>query len=290
MNTLKTTFLLALMTVLLVFIGGAFAGRGGMYIMLLISIGINFFSYWFSDKMVLKMYGAQEVNMQQAPELVGMVARLARRANLPMPKVYIIDMDAPNAFATGRNPENAAVAATRGILRMLTTEELEGVMAHEMAHVKNRDTLIGTIAATMAGVITMVADMVRWGAIFGMGRSSDDDNGGIVGSLAMMILAPLAAMLIQMGISRSREYLADKTGGELCANPLALASALGKMETFSRRSIGGEQGATPATAHMFIINPFAGVDGLMSLFSTHPPTAKRIEALKEQANQMRYRP
>ncbi|WP_019879238.1 zinc metalloprotease HtpX [Succinispira mobilis] len=293
MSSLKTAALLALMTALLVAVGGAFAGRGGMMIMLIISLGINFVSYWFSDKIVLKMYNAQEVSMQQAPELVGLVAKLARKANMPMPRVYVIDMDAPNAFATGRNPENAAVAATRGILRMLTLEELEGVMAHELAHVKNRDTLISTIAASLAGVITMIADMVRWGAIFGMGRSNDDDGegaGGLVGSLAMMIVAPLAAMLIQMGISRSREYLADRTGGELSGNPLALASALSKMEMFARGTYQPDTNATPATAHMFIVNPLAGKgQWLMSLFSTHPTTASRIEELKKQAELMRYR-
>lgn len=292
MSSLKTAALLALMTALLVAVGGAFAGRGGMMIMLIISLGINFVSYWFSDKIVLKMYNAQEVSMQQAPELVGLVAKLARKANMPMPRVYVIDMDAPNAFATGRNPENAAVAATRGILRMLTLEELEGVMAHELAHVKNRDTLISTIAASLAGVITMIADMVRWGAIFGMGRSNDDDGegaGGLVGSLAMMIVAPLAAMLIQMGISRSREYLADRTGGELSGNPLALASALSKMEMFARGTYQPDTNATPATAHMFIVNPLAGKgQWLMSLFSTHPTTASRIEELKKQAELMRY--
>lgn len=293
MSSLKTAALLALMTALLVAVGGAFAGRGGMMIMLIISLGINFVSYWFSDKIVLKMYNAQEVSMQQAPELVGLVAKLARKANMPMPRVYVIDMDAPNAFATGRNPENAAVAATRGILRMLTLEELEGVMAHELAHVKNRDTLISTIAASLAGVITMIADMVRWGAIFGMGRSNDDDGegaSGLVGSLAMMIVAPLAAMLIQMGISRSREYLADRTGGELSGNPLALASALSKMEMFARGTYQPDTNATPATAHMFIVNPLAGKgQWLMSLFSTHPTTASRIEELKKQAELMRYR-
>lgn len=293
MSSLKTAALLALMTALLVAVGGAFAGRGGMMIMLIISLGINFVSYWFSDKIILKMYNAQEVSMQQAPELVGLVAKLARKANMPMPRVYVIDMDAPNAFATGRNPENAAVAATRGILRMLTLEELEGVMAHELAHVKNRDTLISTIAASLAGVITMIADMVRWGAIFGMGRSNDDDGegaGGLVGSLAMMIVAPLAAMLIQMGISRSREYLADRTGGELSGNPLALASALSKMEMFARGTYQPDTNATPATAHMFIVNPLAGKgQWLMSLFSTHPTTASRIEELKKQAELMRYR-
>ena len=291
MNSIKTAALLGLMTALLVAVGGAFAGEGGMMLMLVISLGINFASYWFSDKIVLKMYNAKEVNMQQAPELVGLVANLARKAEMPMPKVYIIDMDAPNAFATGRNPENAAVAATRGILRMLTLEELEGVMAHELAHVKNRDTLISTIAASLAGVITMIANVVRWGAIFGMGRSNDDGEGagGLIGSLAMIIVAPLAAMLIQMGISRSREYLADRTGGEISGNPLALASALSKMEMFSR-DYKPDTNATPATAHMFIINPLAGKgQWLMSLFSTHPATASRIEELKKQAALKNYR-
>ncbi len=287
MNTLKTTFLLTLMTLLLLAAGAAFGGRSGMMVMLLISIGMNFFSYWYSDKLVLKMYGAQEVTAETEPGLVRMVANLAKKGQLPMPKVYIMDTDVPNAFATGRDPEHAAVAVTSGIMRALTVEELEGVVAHELAHVKNRDTLISTVVASMAGVITMIGDMIRWGAMFGMGRNDDEDNGGgVVGMVAMAILAPLAAMLIQMGISRSREFSADETGGQLCGNPLALASALTKIEQYSR--FRAMPDATPATAHLFIINPIAGAGAwFLNLFSTHPSTSARVEKLQELARRMR---
>ena len=289
MNTFKTAVLLALLTGLLVAAGSFFGGARGMVLMFIVSMGINFFSYWFSDKIVLRMYGATEVDMNSAPQLVGVVANLARRAELPMPKVYIIDTDAPNAFATGRNPEHSAVAVTSSLMRALSPEELEGVMAHELSHVKNRDILVSTVVASIAGAITMLANMAQWAAIFGMGRSSDDEQdggGGILGSLFMIILAPLAAMLIQMGISRSREFMADESGGLLAGNPMALASALRKIEYYAMHQTMPE--ATPATSHMFIVNPFAGSGSwLKGLFSTHPPTDIRVQKLQELAAKMR---
>ena len=287
MNNLKLAVLLALLTGLLVTAGKAFGGNSGMMLMFAVSMGINFFSYWYSDKIVLKMYGAREVDIHSAPELVGMVANLARRAGMPMPRVYIIDTDAPNAFATGRDPEHAAVAVTASLMRALTPQELEGVMAHELAHVKNRDTLISTLVASMAGAISMLANMAQWAAIFGAGRSNDEEEGGgLVGSLFMIILAPMAAMLIQMGISRSREFLADETGARLAGDPLALASALRKIEHYAMHRTMPQ--ATPATSHMFIVNPFAGTGTwLLSLFSTHPPTDARVQKLQALAGTMR---
>ena len=284
MNTLKTTFLMALLTVLLVTIGGALGGKGGMTIAFIMAAAMNFFSYWFSDKMVLSMYGAQEISESDNPGFYGIVRRLAQRANLPMPKVYLINSDTPNAFATGRNPEHAAVAATSGILRILGEEELAGVMAHELAHVKNRDILISTIAATFAGAITYMAHMAQWAAMFGGGRSDDDEGGGILGMILMAILAPIAAMLIQMAISRSREFGADADGASICGNPLSLANALQKLE------MGNQQipmNANSATAHMFIVNPLTG-GGLMSLFSTHPPMAERVARLQEISRMHKY--
>ena len=287
MNNLKLAVLLALLTGLLVTAGKAFGGNNGMMLMFAVSMGINFFSYWYSDKIVLKMYGAREVDIHSAPELVGMVANLARRAGMPMPRVYIIDTDAPNAFATGRDPEHAAVAVTASLMRALTPQELEGVMAHELAHVKNRDTLISTLVASMAGAISMLANMAQWAAIFGAGRNNDEEEGGgLVGSLFMIILAPLAAMLIQMGISRSREFLADETGARLAGNPLALASALRKIEHYAIHRTMPQ--ATPATSHMFIVNPYAGSGTwLLSLFSTHPPTDARVQKLQLLADRGR---
>jgi len=286
-NTLKTGFFLTLLTILLVLIGGALGGRGGAIFAFVIAVVMNFGTYWFSDKIVLAMYRAQEVTYDQAPELYTIVKRLSERANLPMPKVYIIPQDSPNAFATGRSPKHAAVAATRGILNILSEEELEAVLGHELTHVKNRDTLISTIAASIAGAITMLASMARWGLMFGgfSGRGRRDDNGilGIVGILLISILAPLAALLVQMAISRSREYLADKGGAELSNHPLSLASALQKLQAYTRRV--PMPGDNHATAHMFIINPFkAGF--ITSLFATHPPTEKRIEKLREYAENM----
>ena len=283
MNNLKLVILLALLTGLLVTAGRAFGGNNGMMLMFAVSMGINFFSYWYSDKIVLKMYGAREVDIHSAPELVGMLANLARRAGMPMPSVYIIDTDAPNAFATGRDPEHAAVAVTSSLMRALTPQELEGVMAHELAHVKNRDTLISTLVASLAGAISMLANMAQWAAIFGAGRSNDEEEGGgLVGSLFMIILAPMAAMLIQMGISRSREFLADETGARMAGNPLALASALRKIEHYAMNRMMPQ--ATPATSHMFIVNPFAGTGTwILSLFSTHPPTDARVQKLQALA-------
>jgi heat shock protein HtpX len=278
------------LTGLLLAVGNFFGGTKGMTIMFVISIIMNFASYWFSDKMVLSMYGAREVTPQEAPDLIRMVSGLAQKAKLPMPKVYIIDTDVPNAFATGRDPEHAAVAVTLGIMRTINYDELEGVVAHELAHVKNRDTLISTVVASIAGVITMIAHMAQWAAIFGgMGRNSDEEDngiGGIVEFVFLVILAPLAATLIQLGISRSREYLADETGGVVSGKPLALASALEKIEYYAKHSVIPD--ATPATSHLFIINPLSGKgDFIMSLFSTHPSTADRAARLRELAKRIR---
>jgi heat shock protein HtpX len=278
MNAMKTTLLLALLTVLLVLIGGAIGGQGGMLIALVMAGVMNFVSYWFSDKIVLAMYGAREITESDGPEFYGLVRQLADRAGLPMPRVYIIQSDTPNAFATGRNPEHAAVAATTGILRILNREELMGVMAHELSHVKHRDILISSIAATVAGAITYLAHMAQWAAVFGGGRDRDEGGGGLFGMLVMAIVAPLAALLIQMAISRSREYEADRGGAEISGNPLYLANALKKLE-MANRQIPMEE-ATPASAHMFIVNPLTG-GGIMSLFSTHPPMEERVRRLEE---------
>lgn len=278
MNTTKTVVLMAGLTVLLVLIGGAFGGQQGMIIAFIIAFAMNMFSYWFSDKIVLRMYHAREVTQAEAPVLWGVTHNLAMKMNMPMPKVYVIPSEAPNAFATGRNPSHAAVAATEGILKMLNREELEGVMAHELGHVRNRDILIGTIAATIAGAISMLANMAQWAMIFGGARRDDDEgNGSLIGGIAMIILAPIAAALIQMAISRSREYQADATGARMCANPLALASALRKLHAGSQRI---PLDANPATAHMFIVSPLTG-GGMMSLFSTHPPVEERIARLEK---------
>ena len=287
MNMLKTTILMALLTGILVAVGGAFGGRNGATIMLLVSFGMNFFSYWYSDSIVLKAYDAREVTPTQAPDLYNMVEKLCLNADLPMPKVYIIDTDVPNAFATGRNPSHAAVAVTTGIMKTLQYDELAGVVAHELSHIKNRDTLISTMAASIAGVISWIATMAQWSAIFGMGRNNDEEgSGGTAGLLFTIIVAPLAAMLIQMAISRSREYEADASGGKICGNPLALASALEKIDYYAKNVV--MQKATPATSHMFIINPLAGSkEKIMNLFSTHPATVERIAKLKEQAKALR---
>lgn len=276
MNSLKTTVLLAALTGLLMAVGSLFGGAKGMTFMFVISILMNFGSYWFSDKIVLKMYGAREVTPNDAPDLIRMVSGLAQRAKLPMPKVYIMETEVPNAFATGRNPEHAAVAVTTGIMRTLNYEELEGVVAHELAHIKNRDTLISTVVASVAGIITMIANVAQWAAIFG--RSDDDEGGigGIVEFVFLIVLAPLAATLIQLGISRSREFQADETGGLMAGNPIALASALRKIEYYARH--GALPEATPATSHMFIVNPFAGAGSwVTNLFSTHPSTEQRAD-------------
>jgi heat shock protein HtpX len=278
-NTLKTTALLAALTVLFIMIGGMVGGEQGMVVAFLVAGVMNFVSYWWSDRIVLWMYGAQEVTEAEAPEFHALVRRLAQRAGLPMPRVYIIPTDTPNAFATGRNPDHAAVAATEGILRLLTPDELEGVIGHELGHVRNRDILISTVAATMAGAIMMLARMAQWAAIFGGGRSSEDDEGGatgIIGMLLLAIVAPLAAMLIQMAISRAREYQADATGAQISRKPWALADALEKLE---RAATALPLDANPATAHLFIVNPLRGMS-LLNLFSTHPPTEERVARLR----------
>jgi heat shock protein HtpX len=275
MNTFKTAMLLTAMTLLFVFAGAALGGQSGMKIAFVMALAMNFFSYFYSDKLVLRMYGAREVTETESPWLHQAVRDLAMRAGMPMPKVYIIPTDQPNAFATGRNPSHAAVAVTEGIMRVLSREELTGVLAHEIAHVKNRDILIGTMAATIAGAISMIANMAQWGLMFGGSR---DDGRGVnpVVAIVMMIVAPLAAMLIQMAISRSREYLADQTGAELTHNPESLAQALIKIHNAATVI---PMNAEPATAHMFIISPLVG-GGIASLFSTHPPVERRVEALR----------
>ena len=283
MNALRTTLLMALLTVLLILAGGAIGGRSGMTFALMMAAVMNFVSYWFSDKIVLAMYGAREVTEADYPDFFGLVRQLALQAGIPMPRVYIIDSETPNAFATGRNPEHAAVAATTGIMRILTRDELLGVMAHELSHVKHRDILISSVAATIAGAITYLAHMAQWAAIFGGGRDRDDEGGGAFGLIVMAIVAPLAAMLIQMAISRSREYEADRGGAEVSGNPLYLAGALKKLEMANRQI---PMQANAATAHMFIVNPLTG-GGLMSLFSTHPPLEERVRRLEEMAYRRR---
>jgi heat shock protein HtpX len=278
-NTLKTTALLAALTVLFVMLGGMVGGEQGMVIAFLFAGLMNFGSYWWSDRIVLWMYGAQEVSEAEAPEFHALVRRLAQRAGLPMPKVYIMPTDSPNAFATGRNPQHAVVAATQGILRILTPDELEGVMAHELGHVRNRDILLSTIAATLAGAVMMLARMAQYAAWFGAGRSSDDEEGGagnLVGMILLAVLAPIAAMLIQMAISRAREYLADAAGAQISRKPWALADALEKLE---RAATALPMEANPSTAHLFIVNPLRG-SSLLNLFSTHPPVEERVARLR----------
>ena len=282
MNTLKTTVLMALLMGILIAVGGAFAGRSGAMIMLLLSLAMNFGTYWFSDTIVLKTYGAREVTADDAPELYNLVANLAANAELPMPKVCIINSGVPNAFATGRNPSHAAVAVTTGLMQALNYDEIAGVLAHELSHVKHRDTLISCVAAAMAGIISMIANIAQWAAIFG-GRSDDDENGGFIGLIVTIVIAPIAAALIQMAISRSREYEADKAGGEICGNPNALANALEKIEYFSLNGPMMSQ-ATASTAHLCIVNPLKGSkQTFINLFRTHPPTSERIARLRQQA-------
>jgi heat shock protein HtpX len=275
-NSIKTALLLGALTGLLMLIGGLIGGRGGVFIAFLFAIILNFGSYWFSDKIVLRMYKAQEVSESSAPDLYNIVRNLALKAGLPMPRIFIIPQETPNAFATGRNEEHAVVAVTEGIMRILNKEELEGVISHELSHIKNRDMLIGSIAATLAGAIVMIAHMAQWAAIFGGGRSDDEDSGGIIGLIAMAILAPLAATIIQMAISRSREYLADAGGAKITKNPYGLASALEKLTKASQIV---PMNANPSTAHLFIVNPLTG-RSLMNLFSTHPPLEERIARLR----------
>jgi len=283
MNAVKTTILLGALTGLLVIFGNYLGGSQGATMALLIAGVMNFASYWFSDKIVLSMYRAQQIGPSDAPVLFRVVQRIAERNQMPMPKVYIVNNESPNAFATGRSPNHASVAATTGILRLLSEDELEGVMAHELAHVRNRDTLTSTIAATIAGAITWIAHMVQWSAMWGgMRGSDDDDRGGAIGALFMAILAPIAAALIQLAISRSREYAADESGARMCGKPLALANALNKLQ----RGVAVLPMAhgNASTAHLFIVNPFKG--GFASLFSTHPPMEERIRRLQELSRQM----
>jgi len=281
MNRLKTLVLLSTLTALLLWAGHAMAGQGGLMMALVFAALMNFGAYWWSDRLILRMYGAREVTEAQAPALHGLVRELAGRAGLPMPKVYVIPQTAPNAFATGRNPEHAAVAVTEGLTRLLDRDELAGVVAHELGHVQNRDTLIMTLAATIAGAVGMLANLAHFGLIFGGGRSSDgDERARLPAGLLGVILAPIAATLIQLAISRSREFLADATGAKLSGNPLALASALRKLETAGRQV--PMTAGSPATAHLFIVNPFSG-GGLAGMFATHPSTAARIRRLELMA-------
>ncbi|MBN2398199.1 MAG: zinc metalloprotease HtpX, partial [Deltaproteobacteria bacterium] len=273
MNNIKTVILLGSLTGLLILIGGWFGGRNGVVIAFLFAMVLNFGSYWFSDKIVLKMYRAREVSEADAPELYSMVKDLALRAGLPMPRLYVIPGNTPNAFATGRNEHHAAVAVTEGIIGLLNRDELEGVLSHELTHIKNHDILISSIAATVAGAIMMLAGMARWAAIFGVGRDDDDEGGGIVGLIVMAVLAPIAATIIQMAISRSREYLADEGGARISGKPSGLADALEKLSYSSKKA---PMNVNPSTAHLFIVKPFSG-RSLMNLFSTHPPIEKRVE-------------
>lgn len=275
-NTLKTTFFLAILAVLFVSVGSLLGGRNGATIALVMAAVMNVGAYWFSDKIVLAMYRAKEVTDRDAPELHSIVRELAMRAQIPMPKVYMMENPTPNAFATGRNPEHGAVAVTTGIMNLLSREELRGVIGHELAHIKNRDILISTIAATIAGAISYLAHIAQWGLMFGGRRHEERNPLGFVLAIAMMILAPIAAMLIQMAISRSREYKADESGASVCGNPMSLAGALRKLQAGVQRI---PMDANPATAHMFIVSPLRG-GGLLSLFSTHPPIEERIVRLE----------
>lgn len=276
-NHFRTTLLLTILTVMIMLIGRMLGGTSGMFIALILAGAMNFFSYWNSDKIVLKMYKAQKADRQTAPELYSIVEDLARRAGLPMPGVYIIPQQTPNAFATGRNPDHAVVAVTRGLLDYMNSREIAGVIAHELGHVKNRDILIGSIAATMAGAIMMLANFARFAAIFGgISRDEGEGGGGILGLIAMSVIAPVAAMLIQMAVSRSREYMADATSAKTTGDPEGLANALEKLGIYNKKM---PMKAQPATAHMFIANPFSG-RGFANLFSTHPPIEERIARLR----------
>lgn len=283
MNSVKTVFLMTALACILMALGGIFGGRSGVMIMFIIAMGMNFFSYWFSDTMVLRAYKAEQVGEDHY--LYRIVADLAQRADLPMPKVYIIPTDVPNAFATGRNPSHAAVAATAGIMNLLDEDEIRGVLAHEMSHVLHRDILISTIVASFASAIAMIANMAQWAAIFGSGRDNDGEGGNPIALIATALLAPLAASVIQMGISRTREYMADEEGGRMIDDPIALAQALAKIDNYAHYQV--LPGASKATAHMCIINPFSGARStLMNLFSTHPPTEDRIARLEDLDRQL----
>jgi len=280
-NSFKTAILLGALTGLILLVGQLFGGRQGLIIAFMFALIINGGSYWFSDRIVLTLYRAKELSYQDAPDLHRIVETLSQQAEMPKPKIYLIPSENPNAFATGRNPDHAVVAVTEGILRLLNQEELQGVLSHELAHIKNRDILISSIAATLAGVIMMLASIARWAALFGgFGRDDEEGGGGIIGLIAMAILAPFAAMLIQFAISRSREYLADETGARVSRNPGGLASALEKLSLASKRiPLEAPPATARSTAHMFIVNPFSG-KSLMSLFSTHPKSEDRIKRLR----------
>jgi len=280
MNNLKTFLLLTILTLLLVWIGGMIAGVAGAFFAFLIALIMNIVSYWWSDKIVLGMYRAKEILPQDNPELHRMVEKLSIAAKIPKPKLWLVPLDVPNAFATGRNLKHSSIAVTRGLLNLLNPEEIEGVISHEISHIKNRDILISTIAATIAGAIMTIAYWARWAAFLGAGTSDEDSAGGVLGLLFLSILAPIAALIVQLAISRTREYGADATGANLTGNPLSLASALEKIEGWARRR--PLAGVSPSTAHLFIVNPFRG-DWLMRLFSTHPPTEERIRRLREMA-------
>jgi heat shock protein HtpX len=274
MNNVKTLFLLVTLTLILIWAGASLGGKQGMTVAFIFALGINFFAYWFSDKIVLGMYRARKVTESEAPELYGIVRRLAQKAEMPMPKVYIIEQEQPNAFATGRNPKHAAVAVTTGMMRMLSQEELQGVIGHELAHIRHRDILVSTIAATIAGAISFLAQMAQWAMIFGH-RGDDEEGGNPLAALVMMIVGPIAALIIQMAISRSREYSADEGGARLAGNPRYLSGALRKLHLASQKI---PMNANPATSHMFIVNPLSG-GGILKLFSTHPPIEERITRL-----------
>jgi heat shock protein HtpX len=278
-NLLKTTVLLGAMTGLIILFGDLLGGRRGVEIAFVFAAAMNLFSYWFSDTIALRAYNAQPLGPTDEPELYAIVNELAAAAQIPMPRLYVIDSDTPNAFATGRNPHHAAVAVTRGILRMCNRNELKGVLAHELSHVINRDILTSSIAATLAGAVMMIASWARWAAIFGIGGSDEDERGGMLGLLLMAILGPIAASLIQLAISRTREYQADASGAKLAHNPMGLASALHKLESANERM---PLDAGPATAHLFIVNPLS-TEGMMRLFSTHPPIEERIRRLEQMA-------
>jgi len=284
MNQFKTFLLMLVLTLLFILVGSVIGGRSGVVYAFILAALMNFFAYWFSDKIVLRMYGAQPVTQSEAPDLYEIVGDLANKARMPMPKVYVMENDTPNAFATGRNPDHAAVAVTTGLMRILSKDELRGVIGHELSHIRHRDILVSTIAATLAGAIGMLARMAQWGAIFGGGRSDEEDGGGnFLVVLVFSIIASIAALLIQMAISRSREYLADAGGAHL-SHPLSLAKALGKLELAAKRI---PMEANPSTAHMFIVNPLRG-GGILSLFSTHPPIEERIARLEEMARTGRF--
>jgi heat shock protein HtpX len=275
MNNIKTTVLMVALTLMLVLVGALLGGKNGMTIALIIAFAMNFISYWFSDKIVLKMYRAKQITEAESPGIFATVKKLAQKADIPMPKVYIMEQEQPNAFATGRNPEHGSIALTTGIMRIMTDKEFEGVIAHELAHIKNRDMLVGTIAATIAGAISYLAQIAQWGMLFG-GRDSENDKGGsTIAAIVMMIVGPIAALLVQMAISRSREYGADAGSAKITGNADGLTGALKKLQTASKQI---PMKANPATSHMFIVNPLSG-GGIIKLFSTHPPIEERVKRL-----------